>query len=351
MELSAGLKLSQSGRSSIFQLKKSSNCFRSIYVPSTGYREELVRCKEELEHILDRHIDRCADHAFIKGRNCPTNAEMHLGKQYVLSLDIQDFFDSITRDSLNDLLSEDLMFWVLEDGAPRQGLPTSPLVANIAMIEVDRRIHQLCDAFGDVSFSRYADDITIGFQEPSLRTILQQGVETILGSRGLTLNKQKTRLQNVRNGSIHITGVAIDHQRVRPTRKTMRRIRAAKHQQNTAQIAGLTEWAKCKFPRLTDPARVLEDLESSRTEGNATGRIKKTASRKRDAGRNDSGSIDNASGHKASVNSDGACPSSKDRLAYIKSTAVPAKSVLEQLREDLRQESLKRNTGGGPVRS
>jgi len=232
-------------------LKKSSNQFRLIYIPSDEYREELARCKEELQQILDKHVDGCADHAFLKKRNCVTNAEMHLGKRYVLSLDIQNFFDSITRSSLVDRLSPDLLFWVLEDGAPRQGLPTSPLVSNIAMIEVDRRIQRLCEALGNVSFSRYADDITIGFQDPALRTILQRGIKMILGSRGLALNRQKTHLQNARNGSIHITGVAIDHQRVRPTRKTLRRIRAAKHQQNTAQVAGLTEWARCKFPRLT----------------------------------------------------------------------------------------------------
>lgn len=251
MELSAGLKFSASGRSKIFRLKKSSNQFRLIYVPSAEYRRQLAMRKRWLQETFAEHVVWCADHAFLKHRNCVTNAEIHLGKQYVLSLDIRDFFDSITHDSLVDLVHPALLSWVLEDGAPRQGLPTSPTMSNIAMAKVDLRIQGLCDALGDISFSRYADDITVGFQDASLRGALQHGIEAILASAGFELNTHKTRLQNARNGSIHITGVAIDDQGVRPTRKTLRRIRAAKHQKNTAQVMGLTEWAQCKRPRST----------------------------------------------------------------------------------------------------
>lgn len=249
MELSAGLTFSASGRSVIFRLKKSSNQCRLIYVPSAEYRHQLAMRKAWLQETFAGHVVWCADHAFLKHRNCVTNAEIHLGKKYVLSLDIRDFFDSITRDALVDHVHPDLLAWLLEDGAPRQGLPTSPIVSNIAMVKVDLRIRSLCEALGDISFSRYADDITVGFQDASLRNVLQQGIEAILASAGFTLNKHKTRLQNARNGSIHITGVAIDDKRVRPTRKTLRRIRAAKHQKNTAQVTGLTEWALCKLPR------------------------------------------------------------------------------------------------------
>ena len=205
--------------------------------------------KRWIQETFAEHDFWCADHAFLKHRNCVTNAEIHLGKQYVLSLDIRDFFDSITHDALVGYVHPALLFWLLEDGAPRQGLPTSPALSNIAMIEVDRRIRSLCEELGDVSFSRYADDITVGFQDASLRNVLQKGIKAILASAGFRLNKHKTRLQNARNGSIHITGVAIDNQGVRPTRKTLRRIRAAKHQKNTAQVTGLTEWALCKLPR------------------------------------------------------------------------------------------------------
>ncbi len=242
--------ISRSGRCTIYRQEKGLGEFRLIYVPSGDYREELFWCKKELQQILDTHMESCADHAFVEGRNCVSNADVHIGMRYVLSLDIADFFDSVNRSSLNGLLSEDLLSWVMEDGAPRQGLPTSPLVANIAMLDVDRRIRKLCESLGVVNYSRYADDISLSFKERSLRMILEIGIETILASHGMAIKARKTRLQNANNGCIHITGVAIGNRGVRPTRATLRRIRAAMHQGNTAYYNGLVEWARCRYPRV-----------------------------------------------------------------------------------------------------
>lgn len=250
--------LSKSGRSTIRRLPKSRSTARKIYVPCASYREELAWCKEELQEILDTQKHSCADHAFVRGRNCVTNAEAHLGRSYVLSLDVEEFFDSIRSCVLTELLSPDLLFWVLEDGAPRQGLPTSPLVANIAMLDADRRIRHLCDALGGVTYTRYADDLTFGFDDLSLRSLVQQGVEMILKSMGLVLNRRKTRLQCAKNGNIQITGVAIDDFYVRPTRSIRRRLRAATHQGNRAQAVGLEEWAKCKRPQIKKHASLAD---------------------------------------------------------------------------------------------
>jgi hypothetical protein len=63
------------------------------------------------------------------------------------------------------------------------------------------------------------------------------------------LNTKKTRLQNSKNGAIHVTGVALTDTGVRPTRSTLRRIRAATHQDRSPQVKGLTEWARCKLPK------------------------------------------------------------------------------------------------------
>ncbi|WP_448673773.1 reverse transcriptase family protein [Pseudoxanthomonas mexicana] len=240
---------SRTGRSLIVRQAKGGGRFRLIYMPSDEYRGELALCKLELEQILDKRMTHCADHAFVRGRNCVSNADAHIGKRYVLSLDIIDFFDSIRRSSLSDLLSDDLLFWVLEDGAPRQGLPTSPLVANIAMLDVDRRVRNLCNALGDISYSRYADDLAFGFDDIGILDTLKQGIEIILGSQGLSLCTHKTRIQDAKNGVVHIAGVAIDHKGVRATRSTLRRLRAARHQGNVNQSAGLAEWAACRYPK------------------------------------------------------------------------------------------------------
>jgi hypothetical protein len=78
------------------------------------------------------------------------------------------------------------------------------------------------------------------------------------------LNQRKTRFQSTSNGLIHITGVALDGSLIRPTRATLRRIRAATHQNNQRQVRGLTEWAACRYPRLRRHVRA-RNLELNKT--------------------------------------------------------------------------------------
>lgn len=191
----------------------------------------------------------CSDHAFVHGKNCVTNAQAHLGKQYVLSMDIEDFFDSINPDLLRRYLTNKFIHLVTEDEAPRQGLPTSPVVCNLAMIEADAQIRSFCEEMGGVSYTRYADDLTFSFNDRALHRRAFVEVSEILMNFGLSVNKAKTRLQNIRNGAVHVTGIAITSEGIRPTRSTLRRLRAAIHQDNQAQASGLKEWSKCKFPK------------------------------------------------------------------------------------------------------
>ena len=239
---------SGSGRSSIIRIPKRSSGSRLIYVPGEGYRQALISWKEVLTTLLENHFERCQDHAFVKDRNCATNAQVHFGRSYALSVDIEDFFDSISKDHLQPYLDDEALHWILEDGAPRQGLPTSPIAANLAMLETDQRLLQLGRALG-VSYSRYADDLTFGYDDPTLRPVLVEAVTRVLGEIGLRLNSRKTIVQNAKNGAIIITGVALTLTGVVSTRRTRRRLRAARHQGNKSQARGLEEWEKCRFPR------------------------------------------------------------------------------------------------------
>ena len=45
------------------------------------------------------------------------------------------------------------------------------------------------------------------------------------------------------------TGVGVDNNGVYPSRKTLRKIRAAKDQSNYSSLSGLLEWSQCKFPK------------------------------------------------------------------------------------------------------
>lgn len=242
-------RLSASGRSRIVEIPKGNGSNRRLYIPDPDYREALVRSKPALESVFHRYGGHCADHAFTVGRNSVTNAYCHAGAPFVLSLDIEDFFSFITPRLVQAHLTKSFIELLFEDGAARQGLLTSPLVANLAMASIDKRLSDFCRALGDVSYSRYADDLTFSFKDRDLSSVIEGSVIAVLRESGLRLNPNKSRLQNSKNGCVHITGVALVDNCVRPTRRTLRRIRAASHQCNQPQLRGLEEWALCKFPR------------------------------------------------------------------------------------------------------
>lgn len=241
------MQLSISGRCEISRVPKKNGTCRLIYKPRLDFLEQLFSVVSIVEDAFRLHGADSRDHAFVSGRNCTSNALCHFGKGYVLKLDIKDFFDSVTPALVRSYLADRVVQIVMEDGAARQGLLTSPLVANLAMIVVDRRIAAFCSALG-ISYSRYSDDMTFGFDDRHLKTLVLKSVELILDDYGFVLNKGKTKLQNARNGALIITGVALTPAGVVATRETRRRIRAADHQRNVHQLKGLKEWEKCKPP-------------------------------------------------------------------------------------------------------
>ena len=141
-----------------------------------------------------------------------------------------------------------------------QGLPTSPILANIAAAKMDEQIVKLSRRAGRFdnrfAYTRYADDLTFSFNDQRLVAILKDAVPRIVAECGFVLNEKKTRLQCADYGRRMVTGIAVDDQ-VHSRRETKRRLRAAKHQGNAPQVCGLEEYCKLKVPKkYVAPSRV-----------------------------------------------------------------------------------------------
>ena len=50
----------------------------------------------------------------------------HIAYKYVVSMDLENFFESVNRDHISKYLNEEIMDQCSISGAPQQGLPTSP---------------------------------------------------------------------------------------------------------------------------------------------------------------------------------------------------------------------------------
>jgi len=126
----------------------------------------------------------------VRGRSVRTNAAHHVGKPLVVSVDVKDFFPSVTPKRVFSIFARlgataevagiltKLTTW---NHQLPQGAPTSTDLANLALARVDTRIAGFCRQHG-FAYSRYVDDITVSgalrltkFKNLLLRIIQEEG--------------------------------------------------------------------------------------------------------------------------------------------------------------------------------
>ena len=150
-----------------------------------------------------------------------TNARNHLGRRYVLNVDLEDFFPSIIRRRIyGRLIAEP---YALDSGVAHlisnlstnaygrlpQGSPSSPIIANIIASKMDTDLANLCSSLY-CRYTRYADDITISTSRSVLsphiarypnalgtgQVIIGDRLTGIIENNGFKLNHRKSRLQS-----------------------------------------------------------------------------------------------------------------------------------------------------------
>jgi len=170
---------------------------------------------------------------FVSKRSIATNAALHLAQKYVLNVDIKDFFDSITQEQVAEAFRElgctesiALVFARLctFHGRLVQGASTSPVLANLVCVALDRDLAELGKEYG-CSYSRYADDMTFsGEQLPR-----NKDIERCLKQHGFQSNPHKWKRQS-RGQSQYVTGLTVfDNISPRIPKYVKRRLRQILH--------------------------------------------------------------------------------------------------------------------------
>ena len=152
--------------------------YRSFTLPKKGGGERQIESPRVFlkviqwflaDFVLDDLCVHSSVHSFTIGRSIVTNALQHQCRAFVGNVDIKDFFGSITRDSVSNLLlksgfdpteSEIISGLTTKQNWLPQGAPTSPVIANAILYELDTAVAEMCAA-KNLAYSRYADDITI----------------------------------------------------------------------------------------------------------------------------------------------------------------------------------------------
>lgn len=181
-----------------------------------------------LKNILEKLDVSENAYGFRKGRSILHNALYHLGNPNVLCMDIEDFFGSVTEDTVFKLFreigytteaSKALKELCCYQGALPQGAPTSPCIANIICIEMDKELSCLAKKNNAV-YTRYADDMT--FSSIDDISSLHYEVESIIRKYHFRLNG-KTKYYSGDHPKF-ITGLVVHKDKIRVPKKIKREL-------------------------------------------------------------------------------------------------------------------------------
>lgn len=223
--------------------KKTPGEFRDICVPN---KREKAWFRERLPYINTVCLHTCNDkvvHGFSCFRSVVTNAWMHVGFQYTLKFDLSNFFDTVTPDMVREYLGDRTKEFFV-NGRAFQGLPTSPQIANLAAVKLDKAICDVIDAevllaedkdgnlpenYKAPVYTRYADDLTFSFNDYAFYAKLKEKIPGIVAAQGFTINLKKTRLQSAKFGWRSVTGISVGQKSIKAKYSQRQKAKALRH--------------------------------------------------------------------------------------------------------------------------
>jgi hypothetical protein len=237
----------------VFQVPKKSGGFRTIEAPCDELKAKQRAALPTLHQSM--RISPFA-HGFAPGKNVATHATHHCGKKWVLSMDVADFFPSVTktlawrklvfRDNSRGRAKVwadydmDTHFHDFNDGKGLrlpQGAPASPLIANAVLYKFDWAFAAYC-AQRNCAYTRYADDLVVSSSTASEAVAWQlcAMATSMLKTLGFEVNRKKTQLMHDRRRQI-VCGLVVNAlndgrpELPRPKKRWRKNLRAALHQQ------------------------------------------------------------------------------------------------------------------------
>lgn len=225
-----------------FRLPKRSGGFREISAP-----EKPLKLVQYLLNIYLQHyyslIRPDTVHGFTispnhedESRNIVTNAARHVGRQWVLNIDLKDFFPGISTRRVYDLFRGPYFQFNHEMAAALAllstynkclpaGAPSSPVISNFISLQLDKDLEQFCKAHSLI-YTRYADDLTFS-SDDNISENMVLDIMGIILKNGFRINEKKVRIQGSTERQM-VTGLVVN-ERVNIVRKKLKIVRAMLH--------------------------------------------------------------------------------------------------------------------------
>jgi len=167
-----------------FEVKKEgSDKKRTIEAPTGIMRNLLDRLSDGLQWQYSDHRTDAAQGYIRSVTNDPdkrtifTNASKHLGKKYLLNIDLESFFYQIDEKKVAEIFSDDRFFafdtetvellskLVCYNGRLPMGSSTSPALSNFATIDLDNELDRWAKAH-KITYTRFVDDLSFSSNLP-----------------------------------------------------------------------------------------------------------------------------------------------------------------------------------------
>lgn len=187
-------------------------------------------------HFERKWIPHNAVHGFVRGRSHISAARIHLSAEWVISIDIENFFSSTpysvvynslsllgyrTRESLSVLTA-----LCCYRGRLSQGAPSSPVISNITLYDIDEAVAEIAHE-NSAKFTRYADDIVLsgrGDLPPDIIPALHKVIE------GTPWRLSPNKVQKAHTPQrLKVHGLLVHSDTVKLTKGYRNKIRAFRH--------------------------------------------------------------------------------------------------------------------------
>lgn len=225
-----------------FKIPKKKGGQRTIQAPN----EDLKSIQKKLNYFLQinylKHVPK-AVHGFVlcpkdyqTSRSIISNAQVHVGQNHLLNIDLQDFFPSISAKRVRTVLMSPpfhfneavatfiSLFGSFEKKLPT-GAPSSPVLSNIVCYQMDLELETFCEQHA-IRYTRYADDMSFSSHRYFGNMTLVK-IRNIIASHDFTVNEKKLRLQSKHRQQV-VTGLTVN-EKVNVNRRYIKHLRAILH--------------------------------------------------------------------------------------------------------------------------
>lgn len=281
-------KIDDAKKYTSFEIPKATSGNRLIHAPVDELKLAQSRLAKHLQYCLEEIeksqviSDNCVlAHGFKRKFSIASNASNHVGRKWVLNLDIKDFFPAINFGRVRGFFIKNMHFEMnpkaatilaqiaCHENSLPQGAPTSPVISNLITNILDLRLNKIASRHR-CTYTRYADDISFStncksFPKSIARLAmknmnvwhLSRRVVNEVQRSGFEINDKKTRMQ-YRRSRQDVTGLIVNEKV---------NIKRERYKSARAQVHSLVTSGKCWQEILVDNKTKKEVLSADSLRG------------------------------------------------------------------------------------